>query len=54
MAGFLSMRDLGRVNAKELDAELGLVFRDSDEGISVADALDLGEEGAGGSRRGRS
>ncbi len=48
LAGFLSKRDLRGDNAEEPDAELGLIGRDGDNGVPVADVLHLGDEGAGG------
>ncbi len=41
------MGDLWGVNAEEPEAKLGLILADGDEGIPVADALDLGNDGAG-------
>jgi len=45
---FLPVGDLRGVNAEEAEAELGLVAGQRDDGVPVADPLDLGEEGAGG------
>jgi len=47
LARFLSRRVFWRVNAEEPEAKLGLILADGDEGIPVADALDLGDDGAG-------
>lgn len=46
------MGDLWGVNAEEADAELGLVGGDGRDGVAVADALDLGNEGEGGGGKG--
>jgi hypothetical protein len=56
VTGFLAERlprlvtvgDFGGVNAEESDAEPGLAVGDGCDGVTVADALDLGDKGARG------